>query len=186
MWAGWQAWRDGPEARTKIARGAKSRPPGPRPGMDLDDLRHRIRWGNVGRAGALLAVVALVVLWPQLRSEPPALPEARAVPAAPPATRTKPAPEPAPRPPAAAHASRRRHPPRPPPPAGATRTSTGASTSTGAGRPPPPPGRPRRLLHVDQSPAGPRRPRPPPTNSDPARSATIRPRARPTRPSCGC
>src|SRR3954449_13390950 len=85
MWAGWQAWRDGPEARTKIARGAKSRPPGPRPGMDLDDLRHRIRWGNVGRAGALLAAVALVVLWPQLRSEPPALPEARAVPAAPPA-----------------------------------------------------------------------------------------------------
>src|SRR3954452_17328031 len=109
MWAGWQAWRNGPEARTKIARGAKSRPPGPRPGMDLDDLRHRIRWGNVGRAGALLAAVALVVLWPQLRSEPPALPEARAVPAAPPATRTKPAPQPAPRPPAAAHASRRRH-----------------------------------------------------------------------------
>src|SRR3954452_1973411 len=113
MWAGWQAWRNGPEARTKIARGAKSRPPGPRPGMDLDDLRHRIRWGNVGRAGALLAAVALVVLWPQLRSEPPALPEARAVPAASPATRTTSAAEPAPRLPAAtpapAHASRRHH-----------------------------------------------------------------------------
>src|SRR4051795_9427519 len=116
MWAGWQAWRNGPEARTKIARGAKSRPPGPRPGMDLDDLRHRIRWGNVGRAGALLAAVALVALWPQLRSSPPALPEPRAVPAAPPTSAPR-APRPVRTVPAQTSRQRRRvapqHAPRP-------------------------------------------------------------------------
>jgi hypothetical protein len=38
------------------------------------DLLHRIRWGNVARAAALVAAVALVVAWPRLRSDPPPLP----------------------------------------------------------------------------------------------------------------
>jgi hypothetical protein len=32
---------------------------------------HRIRWGNVGRLCAALAVLALVVAWPRLASPPP-------------------------------------------------------------------------------------------------------------------
>ena len=34
---------------------------------------HRIRWGNVGRLCAAIAVVALVVAWPRLASPPPRL-----------------------------------------------------------------------------------------------------------------
>ena len=43
------------------------------------DLLHRVRWGNVARAAALLAAIALVVAWPRLRSEPPPLPPEPAV-----------------------------------------------------------------------------------------------------------
>jgi pyruvate/2-oxoglutarate dehydrogenase complex dihydrolipoamide acyltransferase (E2) component len=56
------------------------------------ELLRRVRWGNVGRAAALLAVVALVVLWPRLRADPPPLPpEPRA------AAELPPVDEPAPR-----------------------------------------------------------------------------------------
>jgi hypothetical protein len=53
------------------------------------DLVHRIRWGNVARAAALVVAVGLVVAWPRLRSDAPALPpapqlEARATAAGPP------------------------------------------------------------------------------------------------------
>lgn len=37
---------------------------------------HRIRWANVARAAAVLAAVALIVAWPQLKSPPPELPDA--------------------------------------------------------------------------------------------------------------
>src|SRR5829696_2788444 len=50
------------------------------------DLLRRIRWGNVTRAAALLAAVALVLAWPRLRSDPPSLPPEPAL-AAPAATR---------------------------------------------------------------------------------------------------
>jgi hypothetical protein len=43
------------------------------------DLLHRIRWGNVARAAALLAAVVLVVAWPRLRADPPPLPPRPAV-----------------------------------------------------------------------------------------------------------
>ncbi|HWT93599.1 MAG TPA: hypothetical protein VN238_11415, partial [Solirubrobacteraceae bacterium] len=35
----------------------------------------RIRWSNLARAAFVLAAVVLVVAWPRLRAEPPALPE---------------------------------------------------------------------------------------------------------------
>lgn len=48
---------------------------------DLDDrLIDRIRWGNVARAAALLAAIALVVAWPRLEGDTPRLPDAAAVP----------------------------------------------------------------------------------------------------------
>jgi hypothetical protein len=56
------------------------------------DLHRRIRWGNVARAAALVAVVVLVVAWPRLRSEPPAIP--------PPAVAEEPRPQDLPIPPA--------------------------------------------------------------------------------------
>lgn len=37
-------------------------------------LLHRIRWPNVARAAFVVAAIALVVAWPRLRAEPPALP----------------------------------------------------------------------------------------------------------------
>src|SRR3954468_18902995 len=40
----------------------------------------RLRWDNIARAAAVLAVVALVVAWPHLRGAPPALPSAAATP----------------------------------------------------------------------------------------------------------
>src|SRR3954463_8092380 len=40
----------------------------------------RLRWDNIARAAAVLAVVALVVAWPHLRGAPPALPSATATP----------------------------------------------------------------------------------------------------------
>ncbi|MDP9401127.1 MAG: hypothetical protein M3P39_09350, partial [Actinomycetota bacterium] len=43
-------------------------------------LRARIRWGNVARALALVALAALVALWPRLRAPEPVLPPAEAVP----------------------------------------------------------------------------------------------------------
>jgi protein TonB len=43
-------------------------------------LRHRIRWGNVTRLVAALAVVALVLAWPRLGPPEPQLPPATVVP----------------------------------------------------------------------------------------------------------
>src|SRR5215208_3508804 len=40
----------------------------------------RLRWNNIARAGAVLALVALVVAWPHLKGAPPALPSAAATP----------------------------------------------------------------------------------------------------------
>jgi hypothetical protein len=40
----------------------------------------RLRWDNIARAAAVLAVIALVVAWPRLKAEPPALPSAAATP----------------------------------------------------------------------------------------------------------
>jgi hypothetical protein len=44
--------------------------------------RTRVRWGNVGRAALAVPVVALVVAWPRLDQDPPALPDDRPVPVA--------------------------------------------------------------------------------------------------------
>jgi len=42
----------------------------------------RVRWGNVGRACALVAAIALVVAWPRLDGGAPVLPGGEAVPVA--------------------------------------------------------------------------------------------------------
>ena len=49
-------------------------PDGPLP------LRARVRWGNVARAAALLALAAIVIAWPHLRAREPALPPAHPTP----------------------------------------------------------------------------------------------------------
>jgi hypothetical protein len=57
--------------------------------------RTRVRWGNVGRAAALLAIAALVVAWPHLRAPVPELPAGNVAPAARvPAAPAAPEPEP--------------------------------------------------------------------------------------------
>jgi hypothetical protein len=43
------------------------------------DLLHRIRWANVARALAIVAALVLLVTWPSLRRDPPALPPEPAV-----------------------------------------------------------------------------------------------------------
>ena len=43
-------------------------------------LRERVRWGNVALALAVAAVLALVVAWPLLAPDAPAVPGPRAVP----------------------------------------------------------------------------------------------------------
>ncbi|MCW3014120.1 MAG: hypothetical protein JWO02_1212 [Solirubrobacterales bacterium] len=43
-------------------------------------LLERVRWHNVARVGALIALAALVVAWPHLSARPPSLPPARPVP----------------------------------------------------------------------------------------------------------
>ena len=64
-------------------------------------MRGRVRWGNVGRAVAAVAVVALVVAWPRLDGGPLEVPGGAAVPVAPaPPPAVAPAQSPAP-PPAA-------------------------------------------------------------------------------------
>jgi hypothetical protein len=45
------------------------------------DLLHRVRWGNVARAAAVLLALALVLLWPRLRSEATPLPPTTVTPA---------------------------------------------------------------------------------------------------------
>ncbi|MDP8967671.1 MAG: hypothetical protein M3N04_03640, partial [Actinomycetota bacterium] len=52
-------------------------PDGPLP------LHARVRWGNVARAAALLALVAIILAWPHLRAREPVLPPAEPVPVAP-------------------------------------------------------------------------------------------------------
>jgi len=59
------------------------------------DLLRRVRWGNVGRAVAVVAAVAAIVAWPRLEPAPPRLPPDRATPlvvASPPPPETPPAP----------------------------------------------------------------------------------------------
>src|SRR3954463_12729669 len=63
------------------------------------DLRTRIRWGNVAKAAAVVGLVAVVVAWPRLSSDAPALPDEDA--AAPRVDLTPPAPPPAADPPPA-------------------------------------------------------------------------------------
>ena len=69
-----------------IATGGRKPPRGPIGGMDHDGpapLSARIRWGNVARAGALVALAAAIVTWPRLSPREPALPSAEPVPVAP-------------------------------------------------------------------------------------------------------
>jgi hypothetical protein len=40
----------------------------------------RLRWDNIARAAAVVAVIALVVAWPHLKGAPPSLPPAAAKP----------------------------------------------------------------------------------------------------------
>lgn len=42
-------------------------------------LRERVRWANVAKAAAAVVLVALVVAWPRLSSDAPALPDAPVV-----------------------------------------------------------------------------------------------------------
>jgi hypothetical protein len=44
------------------------------------DRWRRVRWGNVGRVVAVASVVAIVVAWPRLAPDTPAVPGAAAVP----------------------------------------------------------------------------------------------------------
>jgi hypothetical protein len=46
-------------------------------------LRERVRWGNVGRALGLVALVALVAAWPALAPDAPVVPAREAVPVVP-------------------------------------------------------------------------------------------------------
>jgi hypothetical protein len=76
---------------------------------------HRLRWDNIARAAAVLAVVALVVAWSHLKGASPSLPPAAATPVSvedpPPAPAPKPrAPEPKRR--RVKHRPARRRPPR--------------------------------------------------------------------------
>jgi hypothetical protein len=62
----------------------------------------RLRWDNIARAAAVVAVIALVVAWPHLKGAPPSLPPAAAKPVsiedpALPTAPEEPAPEPRPR-----------------------------------------------------------------------------------------
>jgi hypothetical protein len=62
----------------------------------------RLRWDNIARAAAVVAVIALVVAWPHLKGAPPSLPPAAAKPVsledpALQAAPEQPAPEPRPR-----------------------------------------------------------------------------------------
>jgi len=50
--------------------------------MRSDGVWHRIRWGNVARLCALVALAALVAAWPRLEGDPPRLPPAEPVPVA--------------------------------------------------------------------------------------------------------
>jgi len=43
-------------------------------------MRRRVRWGNVGRLAAGIAVLALVVMWPRIAGQAPAVPDGTAVP----------------------------------------------------------------------------------------------------------
>jgi hypothetical protein len=74
----------------------------------------RVRWGNVAKALALAAVVALVVAWPRLRAPDPEIPPGAAVPvrqapAPMPQRATTPVPEPSEQERAAARPRRRTH-----------------------------------------------------------------------------
>src|SRR5438128_6368590 len=72
----------------------------------------RLRWDNIARAAAALAVVALVIAWPHLKGAPPALPPAAATPVSveDPALPAAPEPRPAPEPAAHKAAPERRNP----------------------------------------------------------------------------
>jgi hypothetical protein len=48
--------------------------------MAPDGVLSRIRWGNVARLAALVALAVVVAVWPRLRGGPPRLPPASAVP----------------------------------------------------------------------------------------------------------
>jgi hypothetical protein len=50
--------------------------------MRPDGVWRRIRWGNVARLAALIALALVVAAWPRLGDDPPRLPPAEAVPIA--------------------------------------------------------------------------------------------------------
>ena len=52
-------------------------------------MRGRVRWGNVGRAVAAVAVAALVIAWPRLDGGPVEVPSGAPVPVAPTPTRDR-------------------------------------------------------------------------------------------------
>src|SRR4051812_29599686 len=67
--------------RAMLATGASSGPRGPMRVMAHDGgVRIRGKWGNVARAAVATAALGLVVAWPRLGGDPPALPDDRAVP----------------------------------------------------------------------------------------------------------
>ena len=51
----------------------------------------RVRWGNVGRAAAVVGLLALAVAWPRLEGGAPRVPSDVAVPVLVPAAKTPPA-----------------------------------------------------------------------------------------------
>lgn len=168
-------WTNRPAADARdlpCARGTRASAPQPREGMEPDGpppLRARVRWGNIARAAALLALAVLVLAWPHLRADPPALPPARAVPVTP-APPTAPAPPTTPAPPAPPTA-----PPAVTPPAPHPRprpTSPERSRRSGpAARAPRPRSGPRPAVPTQPRPlAGPQPPpsrQPPPSPSPP-------------------
>src|SRR5688572_10617839 len=52
-------------------------------------MPRRVRWGNVGRLAAGIAVLALGVMWPRIAGRAPAVPDGTAVPVAPAAEGTE-------------------------------------------------------------------------------------------------
>src|SRR5919201_2238089 len=166
-------------AAAEDSRGRRGRAARLGPAMGPDGLWRRIRWGNVARLTALVALAIVVAVWPRLRGGPPRLPPAAAVPLGGAGT-TDPA---VTRPrhdrgrAQAKQAPKRRPPatkrPRPLTPKTAKRRRPGASHTAKRPRPP------------TRKTAKRRRPPPPPIAQRPQRAptpATKRPPAPPTRP----
>src|SRR5690349_17362655 len=68
--------------------------PGPSAATQAVGLASRIRWGNVARLAAAMALVGLVAAWPRLAGRPPPVPATRAEPLASPSVTKRRAPRP--------------------------------------------------------------------------------------------